>query len=140
MAAEEMPCRAHRLRKLNLGFAESCKPFSLGSLVGKTTRLYQRTSTLDFLCQPSSWRTRMHVFLRVCWNNSIGLSPMCEFIPDKMLVSIGPAAGSVLAVTFYFFILVANCQSQKYDVKNMGESASSRDLIWIHFNLQHRSV
>jgi hypothetical protein len=64
---------------------------------------------------------------------------MCKFVLDKMLVLIGPAAGSVLAVMLVNF-LVTICHSQKYDVKNMGEIASSRDLIWIHFNLQQRSV
>ncbi len=65
---------------------------------------------------------------------------MRKFVLDKMLVLIEPMAGSVLAVTPLLVNFSCFCHSQKYDVKNMGEIASSRDLIWIHFNLQQRSV
>jgi hypothetical protein len=64
---------------------------------------------------------------------------MREFVLDKMLVSIRPAAGSVLAVTL-LLVYFAICHSQKYDLKNMGEIASSRDLIWIHFNIQQNNL
>ena len=50
---------------------------------------------------------------------------MRKFVLDKMLVLIGPTAGSVLANCLLVNLVVAIHHLQKYDVKNMGKIASS---------------
>jgi hypothetical protein len=83
-----------------MGFAKSREPFSLGSLVGRPLVVTNGPVRLIFSARLLLNGHECYIiFAGVLEYFNWSPSAICKFVLDETLVSIGPAARSVLAVT-----------------------------------------